>query len=52
MGRRHKGDFHCVPAMGRPVRVWGVVIDRLVDRRIKDTRFLRAYGVGAAPTSG
>jgi len=29
-----------IPATGRPVRVWGVVIDRLEDGRIKDTRIL------------
>jgi steroid delta-isomerase-like uncharacterized protein len=36
----HKGEFFGVPATGRPVRVWGVVIDRLEDGRIKDTRIL------------
>jgi len=36
----HKGEFLGVPATGRPVRVWGIVIDRLKDGRIKDTRIL------------
>jgi steroid delta-isomerase-like uncharacterized protein len=36
----HTGDFLGIPATGRSVRVWGVVIDRLVDGRIKDTRIL------------
>ena len=36
----HKGEFFGIPATGRPVRVWGVVIDRLVDGRIKDTRII------------
>lgn len=36
----HQGDFLGVPATGRPVRVWGIVIDRLVAGRIKDTRII------------
>ncbi len=36
----HKGEFLGIPATGRPVRVWGIVIDRLEDGRIKDTRIL------------
>lgn len=36
----HQGEFLGVPATGRRVRVWGVVIDRLVDGRIKETRIL------------
>ena len=36
----HRGEFLGVPATGRPVRVWGIVIDRLVDGRIKDTRII------------
>ena len=36
----HKGEFMGIPATGRPVRVWGMVIDRLVHGRIKDTRIL------------
>ena len=29
-----------MPATGRPVKVWGMVIDRLVDGRIKETRVI------------
>src|SRR5271168_698180 len=36
----HEGEFLGVPATGRPVRVWGIVIDRLKDGRIKDTRII------------
>jgi steroid delta-isomerase-like uncharacterized protein len=36
----HKGEFLGIPATGRQVSVWGIVIDRLVDGRIKDTRIL------------
>ena len=33
----HHGEFLGIPATGRAVRVWGVVIDRLQDGRIKET---------------
>jgi steroid delta-isomerase-like uncharacterized protein len=36
----HQGAFMGIPATGRPVRVWGMVIDRLVEGRIKETRIL------------
>jgi steroid delta-isomerase-like uncharacterized protein len=36
----HKGAFLGVPATDRPVRVWGMVIDRLENGRIKDTRII------------
>ena len=36
----HKGMFLGVPATGRSVRVWGIVIDRLENGRIKDTRII------------
>jgi steroid delta-isomerase-like uncharacterized protein len=36
----HRGEFLGIPATGRAVRVWGVVIDRLEDGRIKDTRII------------
>ena len=36
----HRGPFLGVEATGRPVKVWGVVIDRLQDGKIKDTRIL------------
>ena len=52
----HKAEFMGVPATGRQVRVWGVVIDRLKAGRIKDTRILMdALGLmmqlGALPPS-
>ena len=52
----HKEEFMGVPATGRQVRVWGVVIDRLEAGRIKDTRILMdALGLmmqlGALPAS-
>jgi steroid delta-isomerase-like uncharacterized protein len=36
----HQQEFLGVPATGRQVRVWGVVIDRLEEGRIKDTRII------------
>jgi steroid delta-isomerase-like uncharacterized protein len=36
----HRAEFLGVPATGRPVKVWGMVIDRLVDGKIKDTRII------------
>ena len=36
----HRGLFLGVPATERPVKVWGMVIDRFLDGRIKDTRIL------------
>jgi steroid delta-isomerase-like uncharacterized protein len=36
----HNGEFLGIPATGRPVRVWGIVIDRLQEGRIKDTRII------------
>lgn len=36
----HNGEFLGIPPTGRPVRVWGVVIDRLEEGRIKDTRII------------
>src|ERR1700735_2816320 len=36
----HHGEFLGIPATGRPVRVWGMVIDRLEDGRIQDTRII------------
>ena len=36
----HHGDFLGVPATGRPVKVWGMVIDRFEEGRIKETRIL------------
>jgi steroid delta-isomerase-like uncharacterized protein len=36
----HQNEFLGVPATGRSVKVWGMVLDRLVDGRIKDTRII------------
>jgi steroid delta-isomerase-like uncharacterized protein len=36
----HNGEFLGIPATGRPVRVWGIVIDRLQGGRIKETRII------------
>jgi steroid delta-isomerase-like uncharacterized protein len=36
----HCAEFFGVPATGRSVKVWGVVIDRLEGGKIKDTRIL------------
>src|SRR5271170_1468119 len=36
----HQGAFIGTPPTGRTVKVWGMVIDRLEDGRIKDTRIL------------
>lgn len=36
----HQGNFLGVPATGRVVKVWGIVIDRLESGKIKDTRIL------------
>jgi len=41
----HQQQFLGVPATGRPVRVWGVVIDRLEGGRIKDTRIMGLRGI-------
>jgi steroid delta-isomerase-like uncharacterized protein len=36
----HRGNFLGIPATGRPVTVKGVVIDRLVNSRMTDSRIL------------
>jgi steroid delta-isomerase-like uncharacterized protein len=36
----HRGVFLGVPATNRPVKVWGMVIDRLQNGKIKDTRII------------
>lgn len=36
----HRGEFLGVAATGRRVTVWGMVLDRLVDGRIKETRII------------
>ncbi|WP_322044699.1 ester cyclase [Paraburkholderia sp. J67] len=52
----HRGEFLGVPATGHPVRVWGMVIDRVQDGRIKESRIIMdtlglmmQLGVGLAP---
>jgi steroid delta-isomerase-like uncharacterized protein len=36
----HKGPFLGIEPTGRKVTVWGMAIDRVVDGKIKETRFL------------
>ncbi|MBP0595759.1 ester cyclase [Paraburkholderia sp. LEh10] len=36
----HRGEFLGVPATGQLVRVWGMVIDRIQEGRIKETRII------------
>ena len=36
----HRAEFLGVPATGRAVKVWGMVLDRLEDGRIKETRII------------
>ena len=36
----HQAEFLGVPATGRSVKVWGMVIDRLEAGRTKDTRII------------
>ncbi|MGF6778640.1 steroid delta-isomerase-like uncharacterized protein [Paraburkholderia sp. GAS334] len=36
----HSGAFLGVPATGRPVRVWGMVIDRVQEGKIKESRII------------
>lgn len=36
----HQGEFLGVPATGRSVTVWGMVIDRVEDGKIQDTRLI------------
>lgn len=36
----HQAEFFGVPATGRNVSVWGVVIDRFVDGKINETRII------------
>ena len=53
----HKGTFLGVPATGRTVCVWGIVIDRLQAGRIQDTRIIMdIFGLmmqlGAIPPPG
>lgn len=36
----HRGPFAGVPATGRPVKVWGIVVDRFEAGKIADTRII------------
>lgn len=36
----HRAEFFGVPATGKPVQTWGMVIDRLEGGKIKDTRII------------
>lgn len=36
----HRGTFLGVPATGKAVKVWGIVIDRVENGKIKDTRII------------
>lgn len=36
----HEGEIFGVPATGRSVTVWGVVIDRFVGDKVKETRII------------
>jgi steroid delta-isomerase-like uncharacterized protein len=36
----HQGEFLGIPATNRTIRVWGMVIDRFEDRKVKSTRIL------------
>jgi steroid delta-isomerase-like uncharacterized protein len=54
----HQGEFLGVPATSKRVAVWGIVIDRFEEGRIKDTRIIMdifglmmQLGVLAAPAS-
>ena len=53
----HTGVFLGIPATGKPVRVWGIVIDHLQDGKIKNTRIIMdtlglMMQLGAIPGSG
>jgi steroid delta-isomerase-like uncharacterized protein len=36
----HRGEFLGIPATNRAIRVWGMVIDRFEDGKVKSTRIL------------
>lgn len=53
----HREAFLGVPATGRPVKVWGMVIDRFQEGRIKETRIIMdtlglMMQLGAVPPPG
>jgi steroid delta-isomerase-like uncharacterized protein len=52
----HQGEFLGIPATNHPVRVWGMVIDRFEDGKVKSTRILldtlsMLQQLGVAPTA-
>jgi steroid delta-isomerase-like uncharacterized protein len=52
----HRGEFLGIPATNRPVRIWGMVIDRFEDGKVKSTRILldslsMMQQLGVAPTA-
>ncbi|MEP2774869.1 MAG: ester cyclase [Luteolibacter sp.] len=54
----HEGEIFGVPATGRSVTVWGIVIDRFVGDKVKETRIIMdtlglmaQLGVFPPPTS-
>ena len=53
----HTGVFLGIPATGKPVRVWGIVIDHLQDGKMKNTRIIMdtlglMMQLGAIPGAG
>lgn len=53
----HQGEFFGVPATGKPVKTWGMVIDRLEGDKIQDTRIIMdtlaiLIQIGAVPMPG
>lgn len=53
----HRGEFLGVGATGRSVKVWGMVIDRFQEDRIKETRLIMdtlglMVQLGAVPAPG
>jgi steroid delta-isomerase-like uncharacterized protein len=53
----HRGEFLGVSATGRSVKIWGMVIDRFQEGRIKETRLIMdtlglMVQLGAVPAPG
>lgn len=53
----HRAEFFGVPATGRAVKVWGIVIDRFAGGKIKETRIIMdtlglMMQLGAFPSPG
>jgi steroid delta-isomerase-like uncharacterized protein len=52
----HQGDFLGIPATHRAIQIWGMVIDRFEDDKVKSTRILldtlgMMQQLGVAPTA-